>query len=57
MREGVWVGLEDYYAGERLQMYVEDGAQYLDLGSFRFTRTPYDPDADLPGGAHPDGWH
>ncbi|MCG8654544.1 serine hydrolase domain-containing protein [Yimella sp. NH-Cas1] len=57
MREGVWVGLEDYYAGERLQMHVEDGAQYLDLGSFRFTRTPYDPDADLPGGAHPDGWH
>ncbi|WP_232821708.1 serine hydrolase domain-containing protein [Desertihabitans aurantiacus] len=46
-----WVGTSGYYAGERLQVVRRDGVpHHLDLASFRFTRTPYDPEADLPGG-------
>lgn len=53
-----WVGLDDYYAGEPLEVLrTEHGAPYLDLASFRFTRTPYDPSADLPGGESASGWH
>ena len=33
------------------------GSSHLDLGSFRFTRTPYDPAADIPGDVHPARWH
>jgi hypothetical protein len=29
----------------------------LELASFIFTRTPYDPHADVPGGLDPKGWH
>jgi hypothetical protein len=29
---------------------------HLDLASFRFTRTPYDPAADVPGGVDDLGW-
>ena len=56
---GAWVGLDGYYAGETLTV-VRDGSgrvSHLDLGSFRFSRTPYDPAADIPGGVDPDGWH
>jgi hypothetical protein len=28
----------------------------LDIGSFVFARTPYDPAAPIPGGTDPDGW-
>ena len=28
----------------------------LCLGSFVFTRQPYDPDAPVPGGVDPQGW-
>jgi hypothetical protein len=28
----------------------------LDVASFVFTRTPYDPAAEVPGGLDPDGW-
>ncbi|MBC7559845.1 MAG: beta-lactamase family protein [Dermatophilaceae bacterium] len=54
-----WTGLDGYYSGETL-VVVRDGAgriSHLDLGSFRFTRTPYDPSADIPGGVDPAGWH
>ncbi|WP_446665218.1 serine hydrolase domain-containing protein [Flexivirga sp. B27] len=53
-----WVGLDEYFAGERLTVHRrDDGAPaYLDLGSFRFTRTPYDPSGDIPGGVGT-GWH
>jgi CubicO group peptidase (beta-lactamase class C family) len=54
-----WVGLDGYHAGEPLVL-VRDAADrvtHLDLGSFRFSRTPYDPAADIPGGVHPDRWH
>lgn len=55
--DGGWIGLDEYFAGERLNLHNNNGTQFLDVGSFRFTRSPYDPDADLPGGAHPAGWH
>jgi CubicO group peptidase (beta-lactamase class C family) len=56
---GGWTGLDGYYTGETLTV-VRDGAgrvSHLDLGSFRFTRTPYDPSGDIPGGTDPAGWH
>ena len=56
---GGWTGLDGYYSGETLTV-VRDGSgrvSHLDLGSFRFTRTPYDPSADVPGGVDPAGWH
>ncbi len=52
-----WVGLDGYFAGELLRVHARSTpSPYLDLGTFRFTRTPYDPAADLPGGADPAGW-
>ncbi|WP_299447345.1 serine hydrolase [uncultured Phycicoccus sp.] len=53
-----WVGLDGYNAGEPLLVVRRsDGTvSHLDLASFRFTRTPYDPDADVPGGVDPAGW-
>ena len=53
-----WVGLDGYYAGEPLQVVRRgDGSvSHLDLASFRFTRTPYDPQADVPGGVDERGW-
>jgi CubicO group peptidase (beta-lactamase class C family) len=54
-----WIGLDGYHEGEPL-VVVRDPAgvvSHLDLGSFRFSRTPYDPAADIPGGVHEDRWH
>lgn len=53
-----WVGLDGYYTGEPLQVVRRDDGtvSHLDLATFRFTRTPYDPDADVPGGVDPGGW-
>src|SRR3954469_7559081 len=50
--DGTWAGLDGYYAGETLRI-AED---HLDLGTFVFTRTPYDPAAPVPGGVDEDGW-
>ena len=57
--QGTWVGLEGYYAGEPLvPVRDESGAvSHLDLASFRFTRLPYDPERDIPGGVDELGWH
>ncbi|NAZ85797.1 hypothetical protein GTR00_06730 [Kineococcus sp. T90] len=57
-RPGSWRGLDEYYAGEVLRpVRGADGAvSHLDLASFRLTRTPYDPGADVPGGVDPAGW-
>jgi CubicO group peptidase (beta-lactamase class C family) len=57
--EGTWVGLDGYYAGEPLVAVREaSGAvSHLDLASFRFTRLPYDPERDIPGGVDDAGWH
>ncbi len=50
--DGTWVGLDGYYAGERLAI-ADD---HLDVGTFVFTRTPYDPEAPVPGGVDERGW-
>ena len=50
--DGTWVGLDGYYAGETLRI-ADD---HLDLGTFIFTRTPYDPAAPVPGGVDERGW-
>lgn len=55
---GLWRGLDGYYAGELLRPVrgADGGVSHLDLASFRLTRTPYDPDADVPGGVDAGGW-
>ena len=56
--DGTWTGLEGYFAGETLRV-VRDGqgtVTHLDLGTFVFTREPYDPGAPVPGGVDPAGW-
>nr|WSW68067.1 beta-lactamase family protein [Streptomyces sp. NBC_00995] len=56
--DGTWTGLDGYYAGETLRVVRNDdgSVNHLDLGSFVFTREPYDPAADVPGGVDGDGW-
>ena len=56
--EDLWEGLDGYHTGEPLRVVRRaDGAvSHLDLASFRFTRTPYDPEADVPGGVDDLGW-
>ena len=53
-----WLGLDGYYAGEPLNVVrrADGSVSHLDLASFRFTRTPYDPQADVPGGVDENGW-
>lgn len=35
----------------------EDGSvRHLDVGSFVFTREPYEPGAGVPGGVDAEGW-
>ncbi|MFG2214598.1 MULTISPECIES: serine hydrolase domain-containing protein [unclassified Streptomyces] len=56
--DGTWTGLDGYYAGETLRVVRNsDGSvNHLDLGSFVFTREPYDPAAAVPGGVDEGGW-
>ncbi|MET8023909.1 serine hydrolase domain-containing protein [Streptomyces avermitilis] len=56
--DGTWTGLDGYYAGELLKAVRRpDGSvSHLDLGSFVFTRQPYDQGAPVPGGVDPEGW-
>ncbi|MFF9285317.1 serine hydrolase domain-containing protein [Streptomyces griseosporeus] len=56
--DGTWTGLEGYFAGELLRVVRrEDGTvDHLDLGTFVFTREPYDDRAAVPGGVDPAGW-
>ncbi|WP_158881824.1 serine hydrolase domain-containing protein [Amycolatopsis anabasis] len=53
-----WIGLDGYYAGETLRVARSaDGTpHHLDLATFIFTRTPYDPAAPIPGGVDETGW-
>jgi CubicO group peptidase (beta-lactamase class C family) len=52
-----WVGLDGYHAGETMRPVRRgDEVVALDLGSFIYSRTPYDPAAPIPGGVDPDGW-
>lgn len=53
-----WVGLDGYYAGEKLRV-VRDASgavNHLDIATFIFARSPYDPAAPIPGGVDPGGW-
>ncbi|MFD5968729.1 serine hydrolase domain-containing protein [Streptomyces sp. NPDC060311] len=56
--DGSWTGLEGYYAGELLRAARRpDGTvSHLDLGSFVFTRQPYEEGSAVPGGVNPEGW-
>ena len=56
--DDLWVGLDGYHTGEPLRVVrrADGSVSHLDLASFRFTRTPYDPDADVPGGVDESGW-
>lgn len=56
---GGWRGIDGYQAGEPLVPVRGAGgtATALDIGSFIYTRTPYDQAAPVPGGVDPDGWH
>ena len=52
-----WVGLDGYHAGETLRPVTRGGVVVaLDLGSFVYSRSPYDGDAPIPGGVDPTGW-
>lgn len=54
-----WIGLDGYHRDEPLAVERDSSgrATRLVLASFVFTRTPYDPDAAVPGGTDPAGWH
>jgi hypothetical protein len=56
--DGRWIGLDGYQAGEPLvPVKGPDGSvTALDIGSFIYARTPYDPAAPVPGGVGPAGW-
>ncbi|MCX4533957.1 serine hydrolase domain-containing protein [Streptomyces sp. NPDC002596] len=56
--DGTWTGLDGYYAGETLRVVrdVDGRVSHLDLGSFVFTREPYDPASAVPGGVDAEGW-
>jgi CubicO group peptidase (beta-lactamase class C family) len=50
--DGTWRGMDGYFAGETLRL-AED---HLNLDTFILTRTPYDPEAPVPGGVDERGW-
>jgi CubicO group peptidase (beta-lactamase class C family) len=56
--EGRWRGIDGYMAGEPLRMITgPDGRVIaLDIGSFIYSRQPYDPAAPIPDGVGPDSW-
>lgn len=55
--DGTWTGLDGYYAGETLRVVRGrgDAVDHLDLGSFVFTREPYES-AALAARPDPEGW-
>jgi CubicO group peptidase (beta-lactamase class C family) len=57
--DGTYIGESGYFDGERLILHrrTDRTISYLDIASFVFTRTPYDPSADIPGGVDKKGWH
>ncbi|MGW1373316.1 serine hydrolase domain-containing protein [Streptomyces sp. NPDC002446] len=56
--DGTWTGLDGYFAGETLTAVRdrEGSVSHLDLGTFVFTRGPYEPAQSVPGGVDPEGW-
>ncbi|WP_433293300.1 serine hydrolase domain-containing protein [Actinoplanes sp. CA-030573] len=55
---GRWVGQNGYFHGERLTVERDEtgAVTHLDVGTFVFTRRPYDPGTVIPGGVDPAGW-
>jgi CubicO group peptidase (beta-lactamase class C family) len=49
-----WVGLDGYFAGERLRIGPE--GRFLNLASYILTREPYDVAGPIPGDVDPGGW-
>ena len=56
--DGTWTGLDGYYTGEALCLVrgADGTVDHLDLGSFVFTREPYEPEAPLAARPDPEGW-
>jgi hypothetical protein len=50
---GDWVGLDGYFAGERLR--IDPEGRFLELATFVYTRGPYG-EGPIPGGVDPEGW-
>jgi len=55
---GTWTGLDGYYTGEPLRVVrrADSSASHLDLGSFVFTRQPYEPGSPQASEPDPGGW-
>lgn len=53
--DGTWTGLDGYYTDETLRVVrnSRNEVSHLNLNTFILTRTPYDPEAPIPGGATP----
>jgi hypothetical protein len=56
--DGTWTGLDGYYTGETLRLVpgADAAPGHFDLGTFVFTREPYEPGAPLAARPDPDGW-
>jgi CubicO group peptidase (beta-lactamase class C family) len=56
--DGSWVGLDGYHAGETLRPRHDAAGELvaLDIGTFVFTREPYDRRGPVPGGVDDAGW-
>ncbi|GAA0445930.1 serine hydrolase domain-containing protein [Streptomyces sp. NPDC046215] len=57
--DGTWTGLDGYYTGETLRVVRAAGGgavSHLDLGTFVFTREPYERGDAVPGGVDEGGW-
>jgi CubicO group peptidase (beta-lactamase class C family) len=54
-----WVGVTaGYWQGETLRPVEQEGRVVaLDVGTFCFTRSPYAPEVEIPGGHDGVGWH
>jgi D-alanyl-D-alanine carboxypeptidase len=50
--DGRVVGRSGYHAGEEMHVVrrADGSVAHLDVATFIYTRTPYDPDAPIPGG-------
>ena len=56
--DGTWRGLDGDYRDETLRVVrrTDGSISHLDIGSFVFTRQPYQSDASIPGDVDPGGW-
>lgn len=56
--DGTFTGRHGYFRNETLRVVTgDDGAgHHLDIGTFIFTRRPYEPGSVIPGGTDDGGW-